>query len=172
MHQFESGNARSKRAGVAQLVERQPSKLNVASSNLVSRSITFYWISVTSPNSSAVERFLGKEKVSGSIPDLGSSYLIMLANVVEAKYIDGYRIEVTFSNGRQGIADLTEALRGPVFENLTEQSKFRSFVVDKELDTIVWDNGADMAPEYIYFQAFKNDASLREQFINWGYLDN
>ena len=30
---------RQKQAGVAQLVERQPSKLNVASSNLVSRSI-------------------------------------------------------------------------------------------------------------------------------------
>ena len=31
-----------KRAGVAQLVERQPSKLNVAGSNPVSRSIMFY----------------------------------------------------------------------------------------------------------------------------------
>ena len=30
------------RAGVAQLVERQPSKLNVASSSLVSRSIMFF----------------------------------------------------------------------------------------------------------------------------------
>ena len=30
---------RQKQAGVAQLVERQPSKLNVASSNLVSRSL-------------------------------------------------------------------------------------------------------------------------------------
>lgn len=96
----------------------------------------------------------------------------MLVNIVSAKYIDGYRIEVTFSNGRQGIADLTEALQGPVFEDLTERSKFQSFVVDKELDTIVWDNGADMAPEYIYFQAFKNDMSLRKQFKDWGYLDN
>jgi hypothetical protein len=56
------------RAGVAQLVERQPSKLNVASSSLVSRSKHFAF----SPNSSGVERFLGKEEVSGSNPDLGS----------------------------------------------------------------------------------------------------
>ena len=35
---------RQKQAGVAQLVERQPSKLNVASSNLVSRSISFIFI--------------------------------------------------------------------------------------------------------------------------------
>ena len=59
-------------AGVAQLVERQPSKLNVASSNLVSRSKSSLF--EIGPNSSGVERFLGKEKVSGSNPDLGSRF--------------------------------------------------------------------------------------------------
>src|SRR5687767_8403109 len=59
---------KSRWAGVAQLVERQPSKLNVASSSLVSRSISFI-----RPSSSGVERILGKDEVSGSNPDLGSS---------------------------------------------------------------------------------------------------
>ena len=54
-----------KQAGVAQLVERQPSKLNVASSNLVSRSFT-------SRCSSGVERFLGKEEVTSSNLVIGS----------------------------------------------------------------------------------------------------
>ena len=58
------------RAGVAQLVERQPSKLNVASSSLVSRSkICFQHVG---PSSSGVERLLGKEEVTGSNPVLGS----------------------------------------------------------------------------------------------------
>ncbi len=52
-------------ARVAQLVERQPSKLNVAGSNPVSRSFL-------SRCSSGVERFLGKEEVTGSIPVIGS----------------------------------------------------------------------------------------------------
>lgn len=60
-------------AGVAQLVERQPSKLNVASSNLVSRSKLLG----TSPSSSGVERFLGKEEVPGSNPGLGSSMFLV-----------------------------------------------------------------------------------------------
>ena len=60
------------RAGVAQLVERQPSKLNVASSSLVSRSIVV-WNRDFGPSSSGVERILGKDEVSGSNPDLGSS---------------------------------------------------------------------------------------------------
>ncbi len=63
-------------AGVAQLVEHQPSKLNVAGSSLVSRSTT----GVFDPKmpelkglcSSEVEHFLGKEEVTGSIPVKGS----------------------------------------------------------------------------------------------------
>jgi len=96
----------------------------------------------------------------------------MLVHLVNAKYIDGYRVEVSFNDGRKGIADLSDALRGPVFESLKDESEFCRFVVDKELDTLVWANGADLAPEYIYFQAFKNDLSLQKQFKHWGYIAN
>ena len=96
----------------------------------------------------------------------------MLVRVVKAKYVNGHRIEVTFNDGRKGIADLSESLTGPVLEKLKDESEFRRFVVDRELDTVVWANGADMAPEYIYFQAFKDDSSLKDQFRNWGYLGN
>lgn len=96
----------------------------------------------------------------------------MLVHVVDAKYVDGYRIEVSFNDGRTGIADLSEALRGPVFERLKDESEFRRFVVDKELDTLVWAIGADLAPEYIYFQAFRNDSELQDRFRKWGYLNN
>ena len=52
------------------MVERQPSKLNVVGSSPISRY-------VTQPKKSALiaqmaERILGKDEVSGSIPDLGS----------------------------------------------------------------------------------------------------
>jgi Protein of unknown function (DUF2442) len=94
----------------------------------------------------------------------------MLVHVVNAKYVDGYRIEVTFNNGRTGVADFDGALIGSVFEELNDPESFRRFRVDRELDTIVWDNGADMAPEFIYFQAFRNDSGLHEQFKNWGYM--
>ena len=68
-------------ARVAQLVERQPSKLNVASSNLVSRSFNFFYTYSKNYNrrcSSGVERFLGKEEVSSSILDIGSSFKLLL----------------------------------------------------------------------------------------------
>jgi hypothetical protein len=42
--------------------------------------------------------------------------------------------------------------------------------VDEELETIVWSTGADMAPEYLYFQAFKDNKERQEQFKQWGYI--
>ena len=54
-------------AGVAQLVEHQPSKLRVAGSNPVSRSKNG-WIAHVAQ---LAEHFLGKEEVTGSIPVVG-----------------------------------------------------------------------------------------------------
>ena len=59
-------------AGVAQLVEHQPSKLRVASSNLVARS-SFVTRWDLGPRSSGVERLLGKEEVMSSNLIAGSS---------------------------------------------------------------------------------------------------
>ena len=71
---FEGSNpslsTRFHRAGIAQLVEREPSKLGVAGSSPVSRSNC-----VLGPTDAqvaqSVEHVLGKDEVSGSIPLLG-----------------------------------------------------------------------------------------------------
>ena len=94
----------------------------------------------------------------------------MFLHVTNAKYIKDYKIEVSFNDGRQGVADLTPALTGPLFEPLKNKEKFADMRVDKELDTIVWPNGADLAPEYIYFQAFRYEPELQSQFKQWGYI--
>ena len=93
----------------------------------------------------------------------------MILHVTEAKYLGGYKVEVSFNDGRTGIADLSDALRGPVFQPLRDESVFAQLKLDEELETISWPNGADIAPEYLYFQAFKDDPELQEQFKSWGY---
>ncbi len=94
----------------------------------------------------------------------------MILHITKAKYLNEYKVEVSFNDGREGIADLSNALKGKVFESLKSISRFSAFKVDDELETIVWPNGADLAPEYVYFQAFKNDPNLQLQFKNWGYI--
>ena len=41
-------------------------------------------------------------------------------------------------------------LEGEVFGPLIDKQPFRKFHMDPELGTIVWDNSADLAPEFLY----------------------
>ena len=94
----------------------------------------------------------------------------MILHVTHVKYLEDYRIEVSFNNGKTGIVDLSMSLTGTVFEPLRDKKLFAQLKIDKELDTIIWPNGADLAPEYLYFQAFKSMSELQEQFKEWGYI--
>jgi hypothetical protein len=91
-------------------------------------------------------------------------------HVTNAKYLHNYLVDVTFNNGESGVADLEPALRGPVFEPLKNLAVFAQLRVDPELETIAWSNGADLAPEFIYFQAFRHEPALQSQFREWGYI--
>jgi len=74
----------------------------------------------------------------------------MIPRVTDARYVDKYTIWLRFSDGAEGEVDLKEELWGPVFEPLKDASRFRKFSVHPELHTIVWDNGADLSPEFLY----------------------
>jgi hypothetical protein len=52
---------------------------------------------------------------------------------------------------------------------LKDKKIFASVKLDKALDTITWENGADLAPEFLYYESFKNDKTLAKQFHEWGY---
>ena len=71
-------------------------------------------------------------------------------DVTAVEYIDGYRLRLTFDDGKVGVVDLTTSLWGPVFEPLLDVEYFKLVKVDKELGTICWPNGADLAPEVLY----------------------
>jgi len=72
-----------------------------------------------------------------------------ILHVTSAKYLGDYRVWLQFSDGSSGEADLLAALRGPMFEPLRDKSLFSQVRFDPEADTIVWPNGADLAPEYL-----------------------
>jgi len=74
----------------------------------------------------------------------------MTPRLSKAEYIDGYKIKVSFEDGVVGVIDLDGDLWGEVFEPLKDLSKFRAFKIDHELHTIVWQTGADLAPEFLY----------------------
>lgn len=70
--------------------------------------------------------------------------------VQSAVHVAGYRVELLFTDGQRGIVDLESLLWGEVFKPLHDETAFREFRVDPELGTIVWPNGADIAPDTLY----------------------
>jgi len=71
-----------------------------------------------------------------------------LIKVVDARYLEGYKIEFRFNNGITKVVDLTNEIYGEVFEPLKDINYFKNFTLNPF--TIEWENGADFSPEFLF----------------------
>ena len=92
-----------------------------------------------------------------------------MLHITHVVYVGEYTINVVFNDGRAGKADLSAILDKGVFQPLKNVTLFSQVHVDDELGTIAWPNGLDLAPEFVYYCAFKGDVLLQPQFKVWGY---
>jgi hypothetical protein len=76
----------------------------------------------------------------------------MLPKLKEAKYRGDYRVWLKFADGVEGEIDLEKELWGEVFRPLRDKTRFAELGVNEDIETIVWPNGADFAPEFLYQQ--------------------
>jgi hypothetical protein len=93
-----------------------------------------------------------------------------MLSINSAKYSGKYNLQLVFSNGKEGIANLEEMVfkdNRTIFNRLKDISTFRNFKV--EHSTVVWFGELDLAPEYLFYLAFKDDNTLQGQFREWGY---
>ncbi|HJD62294.1 MAG TPA: DUF2442 domain-containing protein [Rickettsia endosymbiont of Degeeriella rufa] len=72
-----------------------------------------------------------------------------MLHVISVKYIDNYYLQLSFDDGTRGNINLYKNLVGSVFEPLKDKNLFAEVTLDEELQTIVWSNGADFAPEFL-----------------------
>lgn len=78
----------------------------------------------------------------------------MYIDIISAKYKGGYRIELTFENGRSGVIDFAKYIeKGGVFSKLIDLGFFKRFQVNQELGVLTWDDGIDVAPEVLYSES-------------------
>ncbi len=76
--------------------------------------------------------------------------------ITQAQYIKNYEIWIKFNDGTEGVVDLEPTITSDhreIFRELEDEDQFKRFRVDD--DTIVWENGLDLAPEYLYELALK-----------------
>ncbi|MBI5344721.1 MAG: DUF2442 domain-containing protein [Deltaproteobacteria bacterium] len=78
----------------------------------------------------------------------------MYYEIKEARHIEGYKLEITFENGKNGIIDLQEYInKGGVFARFSDFEYFKRFYINKELGVLCWPDGLDIAPETLYHEA-------------------
>jgi hypothetical protein len=94
----------------------------------------------------------------------------MTLSIIDASYLDDYKIALSFNN-KKGIANLKDIIftdhRAP-FLMLRNENEFKQFNIEHE--TIVWKNGLDLAPEFLFFITFKESPEFQHQFQAWGHL--
>lgn len=78
----------------------------------------------------------------------------MYYDVIYAKYIEGYELELIFENSKKGNINLQGYInKGGVFSRFSEIEYFKKFYVNKEIGTLCWPDGVDIAPETLYHEA-------------------
>jgi hypothetical protein len=82
----------------------------------------------------------------------------VIPRIIEVKPLDGYRLWLRFHDGVTGTVDLSAELWGPVFEPLKDRALFEQAAVHPELHTVIWPNGADLSPEFLYKHAAQTPA--------------
>ena len=71
--------------------------------------------------------------------------------VIRAEYRGNFKIHLVFDDEVAGTVDFSQWLRGPIFEPLKDVVYFQRFFLDG--GTVVWPNGADIAPETLHAEA-------------------
>jgi uncharacterized protein DUF2442 len=73
----------------------------------------------------------------------------MLTKVTRLEKLDGFRLRVSFNDGRQGVHDFGGMVKepGPMLEPLRDPAYFSRVFL--EFGAPTWPNGFDIAPEWL-----------------------
>ena len=73
----------------------------------------------------------------------------MILHTTEVTPLPSFRLFLRFNNGAAGEVDLSAELEGDIFEPLRDPALFATAAQHPVMRTVVWDNGADLAPEFL-----------------------
>jgi Protein of unknown function (DUF2442) len=87
----------------------------------------------------------------------------MLKDIIEARATGDHRLYIRFEDGVDGEIDLDGLIDfSGVFELLSRPEELAKVMVDPEIGTICWPNGADLDPDVLYAELTRRPIRLRE----------
>ncbi len=70
---------------------------------------------------------------------------------VAVRVVEPHVLEVAFEDGAVRRVDMKPLLHKGVFRALQDPAFFARVRIDSVLGTVVWPNGADVSPEFLYY---------------------
>ena len=87
-----------------------------------------------------------------------------MITLTDAKYEEGYRIWIKFSDGKSGVVDFTTIIENfPAAQPLADVQEFKQFYLD-DWPTLAWPCGFDFSPESLYERA-------TGEYVSWLHHD-
>ena len=83
----------------------------------------------------------------------------MFPSVTKVIPHEDFTLTIAFDNGEEGILDMKPHLDFGVFRRIADYEKFKSVRVS--FDTIEWDHGVDLDPEFVYAQCRKTERAYQ-----------
>lgn len=75
-----------------------------------------------------------------------------LVRIKKVSPIKGFTVLLEFTDGTSREIDLEPYLHGEIFESLrNDPEAFKAVKVDQRMGSIVWENGADIDPDVLYY---------------------
>jgi len=87
----------------------------------------------------------------------------MYPSVKTVRACNDYELIIEFDNGESGILDMKPFLEFGVFKKLKEPSEFKSVRVS--FDTIEWNSGVDLDPEFVYLKCHSKHKTQQEHRV-------
>lgn len=72
-----------------------------------------------------------------------------------------HSLQLEFNDGLKKSVNVLPRLQGPIFKPLLDRTYFKRVLLDPVAGTVVWPNGADLAPEALYDLPAEDEATRR-----------
>jgi hypothetical protein len=78
--------------------------------------------------------------------------------IINCKHIPPYGLQLQFDNGLERVVDLENILEGQIYGPLRDEKLFSKVIIDPEIRTVTWPNGADFDPTVLHDWPLHQDA--------------